>query len=525
MNFNTKLKLLGFVTLAGLCLIGGIIITGLESISDAEETAHRRDGYVIELLEVKASAVSTIMLDPSLQETKDVFTDAEHGIDQHGDKAVKAIIRTEIKDELKQVLALWIQYDRSSQQLIKLAVSDLASANQQLIPLYNQEFKPFQLKLEQFISARQQEALEAKKQAYQILEKIYWEITILLAFVTLANVFVVLNLTSSLKSGLQGIQQKLSPLKTGDLTQRLPTQNNDELSEISRGINEFISELQRIVETVRDDSQQVASAASELAAASEQVLASSNRQSEATSSVAATVEQFSISIDGVSNHATEAEHQAEQYGELSRQGGADVKSAVEEIQRIEQAVNKAVEKMQVLGQQAHEISSIVQVIREVADQTNLLALNAAIEAARAGESGRGFSVVADEVRNLAERTSKSALEITNMITSIQVHTDTASTVMQQGNERVVVGVRQAEQAVNSMRQINDNSDKVMRAISDISVALREQRIASTDIAKNVEYISQMTEANSSAVSQVSSAAMRLKNLSSELRLGVAKFKV
>ena len=187
-----------------------------------------------------------------------------------------------------------------------------------------------------------------------------------------------------------------------------------------------------------------AASASQLSAAAAQVQASSDHQSEATAVVAAKVDSSrSISIKSATAPARR-EGRASQYGELARQGGSNVQSAVTEIRRVETAVNNIVRKMTVLGQQAHEISSIVNVIKEVADQTNLLALNAAIEAARAGESGRGFSVVADEVRNLAERTARSAQEITSMISNIQTNTNEAASVMQEGNDRVVMGVKQAE---------------------------------------------------------------------------------
>lgn len=525
MNFKTKLNLLGFVTLIGLGSIGTITLIGLSSIEEAQDAAHRRKSYVIDLLEVKASALSTVMLEPNLAETRQVFAEAEQKITQHGNAAVNAIRREQIKAELKQVLTLWSKYDTASQQLIQTTTAGVGTDVQKNLAIYNQLFRPFQTQLEAFIQLREQEAVEAKNQAGEISNKFFWQIAAFLLLVSLVNVVVVLNLSGSLKRGLKGIQQKLAPLKAGDLTQRLPAEHDDELSEISSGVNEFIHQLQHIVDTVRHDASMVAAAAEELASASAQVFAGSEHQSEATASVAATTEEFSVSIDQVACHAVDAEHQAEKYGELSRQGGNDVQTAVTEIQRIEQTVNKSVEMMQKLTQQAHAITSIVKVIKDVADQTNLLALNAAIEAARAGESGRGFSVVADEVRNLAARTSKSAQEITDMIVSIQANTDAASLVMQQGNERVEIGVKQAEQAVHSMQQINDNSEQVMRAISDISVALREQRIAGTEIAKNVEYIAQMADENNAAVSHVSAAASKLQHLSAELKQAVAKFKV
>ncbi len=231
-----------------------------------------------------------------------------------------------------------------------------------------------------------------------------------------------------------------------------------------------------------------------------------------------------MSLDQVADNASEAEQKAGMSGDIARRGGVEVQSAVDEIRRIEEIVNSASTQIQALGHKAQEISGIVNVIKEVADQTNLLALNAAIEAARAGEAGRGFAVVADEVRKLAERTARSAQEITNMVGSIQGESEIAISIMIKGNELVAIGVKKAEQAGSSMVQINDSSSGVINAVSDISSALREQRIASTDIAKHMEQIAQMTEESGAAVSEVSFAAMNLEKLAEELQQEVAKFK-
>ncbi|WP_181376255.1 methyl-accepting chemotaxis protein [Novimethylophilus kurashikiensis] len=525
MSIRIKLQTLTAITVLGLGAVSAMTMYGLNAIRDAESTAHRREGYVMDLLEIKASAISTIMLDPTQQETREVFSAAEKSILQHGKSALESIKRPEIREDLKHILSQWDVYNRDSLKLIQLAASDAKAANDQLIPLYNREFKPLQGDLEKFVAKRQMEARQSSETASQVGKRTYWQVMPLLALVMLVNVGVVVWISRSLRAALERIHKKLVPLKAGDLTQRFPEDTEAELNEIGAGVNTFIQELQKIVRETRKDAELVANAAIQLAAASEQVLASSTQQSQATSTVAAAVEQFSVSIDQVSENAAEAERKAALSGELSRNGEVEVQGAVEEIQRIEHSVNDAASKMDVLGQQAQEIGTVVNVIKDVAEQTNLLALNAAIEAARAGESGRGFAVVADEVRKLAERTGKSAQEITNMIVSIQAHTQTATTVMQESNARVSQGVKQAEHAGNSMQQINTSSAEVVQAVSDISTALSEQRAASSEIARNVEQIAQMTEENGAAVLQVSSAAEKLKELASELQAGVAKFKV
>lgn len=523
MSIRTKLRILGFVTLSGLGLILMVTIFGLNAIQEAGDTAHRREAYVIDLLEVKASALSTIMLDPALSETKEVFSAAAQNIELHGAIAVKTIKREAIRDELKSILGQWDRYNKDSQSLIQLGQTDIKTATEKLVPLYNGEFKPFQSALEKFIGVRQSEAAQAREQATEVSGRIFWQLIALIGLIAAVNVFVVLNLARSLQSGLRGIQQKIVLLKQGDLTQRLPSDMDDELGEIAAGVNSFVDELQHIVKNTRDSADMVASSARQLAAAAAQVLDNANHQGETTSSVAASVEEFSVSIDQVADSAAQAEKKAAMSGESSRHAGDEVTSAVAEIRNIEKVVNDASGQIESLGMKAEEISSIINAIREVADQTNLLALNAAIEAARAGEQGRGFAVVADEVRKLAERTTQSAQEITSMIGSIQVQAKNSTSVMRRGNEMVTHGVMLAENAGGSMSQINEGASDVVKAIGDISDVLREQKNASAEIARNIEQIAQMSEESVGAVSEVSSAAGRLEKLAAGLQQEVARF--
>lgn len=525
MNIQTRLKLLNGITVVGLglCLLTTVI--GLNAMHTDTDAAMRRLGYCADLVEIKASAMSTIMLDATAKETRDVFADAEKNIATNGERAVGVIRRAEIRSELQALLAQWQHYDLESQKLLKLAATDVKGANERVTPLYNAEFKPFQVALEKFIAVRQQEARQAVASAETTSNRTYWTIVGLLVLVTLLNVGMVLRLCKTLKRSLVGIQAALAPLRQGDLTCRLPENSGDELGEIGKGVNGFVQELQAIVQRTRKRSDELDLAARQLADASASVLSASGQQSDATSAVAASVEQFSVSIDQVADNAIQAEQRANQAGDLSQRGDKAVSDTVEGIRDIEKIVGDATRQMDELGHQAQEISSIVDVIREVSEQTNLLALNAAIEAARAGEAGRGFAVVADEVRKLAERTSTSAQEITGMVTSIQAHTHAAVDVMRHGNDIVARGASQATQTGESMREINDSATGTMSAVSAISSALREQRTAGTEIARNVERIAQMTEESRAIASGVSDSAERLKALSEELHQEVAHFAV
>jgi methyl-accepting chemotaxis protein len=178
-----------------------------------------------------------------------------------------------------------------------------------------------------------------------------------------------------------------------------------------------------------------------------------------------------------------------------------------------------------LGRQSDQITSIVNTIKEIADQTNLLALNAAIEAARAGEQGRGFAVVADEVRKLAERTTLSTAEIAGMVGKIQNGTRNAVSSMETGVVQAGKGVDLASQAGTSITEIRDGSVRVMEVVNSISDSIREQGTVSSEIAKNIERIAQMSEESANAIQNTTNAARHLQQLSSGLHNSVSRFKL
>ena len=241
--------------------------------------------------------------------------------------------------------------------------------------------------------------------------------------------------------------------------------------------------------------------------------------------MAAAVEQVTVSISHVAESAASARSLAEETGSLSTEGKDLVQNTIGEINKIADSVSKSSEVIHTLGEQSNKISSIVNVIKEIADQTNLLALNAAIEAARAGEQGRGFAVVADEVRKLAERTSLSTKEIAVMIDAVQHGSKSAVQSMDEGRSQVGAGIQMAAQSGDSMARVQTATHQVIDVVEDISTALREQSSASVQIAQNVEKIAQMTEENSAAINEVSQSANLLEQLAAALKKSVSHFKI
>ena len=316
-----------------------------------------------------------------------------------------------------------------------------------------------------------------------------------------------------------------SQIASGDLSADIAVRGRDETALLMQSMQNMQAALRKLVGDINSGVEQLSSSATELAAAASQVSAASDNQSEAASSMAASVEEMTVSIGHISDRAADTQAVSNETGRLSREGAGIVHQSANEMEQIAQSVNESAEVVRRLGEKSAEIAHIVNVIKDIADQTNLLALNAAIEAARAGEQGRGFAVVADEVRKLSEKTAGSTNQIAAMVSAIAEGTQAAVGSMENGVARVEAGVALARQAGQSITQIETASTRLLDAVNDISAALKEQSQASNDIAKHVEKIAQMSEENSVAVKETAQASQGLDTLASSLHSSVSRFKI
>ena len=313
----------------------------------------------------------------------------------------------------------------------------------------------------------------------------------------------------------------MSRAAAGDLTVEVSSASKGSILD-SAGL--MVSSIRKMVAEISLSSTRLIKGAEHISTASREVAKASQHQSDATSSMAAAIEEMTVSINHISDSARDTEENSATSVRLSEAGFDRIQSASREINAISATVSDASVRIEKLADHANQISSIAGVIKEIAGQTNLLALNAAIEAARAGEQGRGFAVVADEVRKLAERTSMATVEIEQMISGVQTDTVQVVGVMGSVLPQIEAGVLAAEGAAESLRQIKDGAQSNLSSIRDVAEATREQSEASNSIAQKVEEIATMVDETTAAMQSTAETAMELEKISNELNVLVSRFR-
>jgi methyl-accepting chemotaxis protein len=317
----------------------------------------------------------------------------------------------------------------------------------------------------------------------------------------------------------------LAKMAQGDMTVRVEGEYRGDHRKIVESINTVAESLERALRDVSEAVSATASASSQISSSTEEMAAGAQEQTSQAGEVASAVEEMTKTILENSRNAGVAAETAKTARENAERGMEVVAETVEGMKRIAEVVQLSAGTVRELGKSSDQIGEIISVIDDIADQTNLLALNAAIEAARAGEQGRGFAVVADEVRKLAERTTKATKEIAGMIKKIQVDTAGAVSSMEQGTGEVEKGKQLADRAGSSLKEIVGVSQKVTDMVTQIAAASEEQSSASEQISKNVEGISKVTGETAQGTQQIARAAEDLNRLTERLQELVSRFTV
>jgi methyl-accepting chemotaxis protein len=313
--------------------------------------------------------------------------------------------------------------------------------------------------------------------------------------------------------------------ETLDFTQRLNCTALDEIGTITQSFDHMVASIQKAVQDIGTEVGKTSVMVDTINTVAEHITQDSSSQSSSTSAMAAAIEEMTVSIDTVASSASTAQEMAQNTRKISEEGSQIIENTRAEIGTIAQIVSNASKVITTLNEDSQQISRVVNVIKEVADQTNLLALNAAIEAARAGEQGRGFAVVADEVRKLAERTAQSTGDISSMANKIQVSVSETVLEMEKVVGHVASGQSLAQEAGERMQIIHEEASKVSNAVTDISSALKEQSQASQEVAQQVDSIYKMTQQNNSSAEETVANTKRLEEMAKTVKNTLSRFRV
>jgi methyl-accepting chemotaxis protein len=471
-----------------------------------------------------------LLLEPSV-EKKRLYASNQEACKQRFQQAMdrwRSVARTQGQKEISEAEAGMKEYEAINTKVITLSLSGKSAEGsaysiQEGVPVFQKTLNPINQAVERYRQQMPENAKQGEEEYQSARLTVLLTIVLGLGGGTLCAILVTIGTIRR----IHVVRDHMRTLADGegDLTKRLHIIHDDEMGDLGQCLNRFIESLHEIVSEVISDTQGIAAASQQLAANAMQISRAANRQRAETVNIATAMQEMSATVVEVSNNSSRAAENAGQAEAAARKGGDTVRGTVETIRTIATDTRAAAERIHVLGTSSHQIGKIIGVIDDIADQTNLLALNAAIEAARAGEQGRGFAVVADEVRKLAERTSSATGEITGMVTNIQEETRKAVDAMNNSSKQVDAGVERAMGAGTALEEIITGASAVQSNIAQIATAATEQASTTDEMAHNMEQISKMVEESATASLEAARAITSLSEQATKLQALTGRFTV
>jgi methyl-accepting chemotaxis protein len=540
--FN-NLSLRARLWLFGLVSVSGIAVLAFSSVWHAYQSKATLLGFVDEKIALSRTASTTyaqglqmgqalrnILLDPANKKAYENFDGANESFSKETDKLISLISKNssgnEVATRLQNNIGIWQPIQKQILDLIKDGKGPEAMSL-----LVTKETPAWRAVRQDLLDLVKKSEADAEQDRIRLVNGLDNSSTFaimlgLLSFLMVGaiTVFVARGIFKQVGGEPAYAASTLQRIANGDLSQKVLVRPGDKASIIA-AMNDMQSQMQQLIGGTVSNAESVVHESEGMQNDATQLSASAQEQSSAAAAIAAAVEQLTVSIGVMSENANEAGALASRSEKQAKDGLGVVSTTTDTIQKVADGMAQATTTMAELAQKVNNITNIVQAIREIADQTNLLALNAAIEAARAGEQGRGFAVVADEVRKLAELTTKSTQEISGIVEGVRQTTEAAVDSLSRVKAMALDGATQTESVRKAVMLMDQSSLEVGKAVESIVDALREQTAASTDIAQRIELIAQGIEQTHAASAESSRRSGVLVDLSHALKENVRRFRV
>jgi methyl-accepting chemotaxis protein len=417
-------------------------------------------------------------------------------------------------------------YELVDKQFVPAALSGKTKKVRKLLPELMSRYEACQVATAEMVQAD----LDDGKKALRHVDSTMTRRSVMLVVLGVALVIIVsvlgLLITSSVNRGMAAILSTIQEISANNLD--IPDTeiiSQDEIGTAGAALNTMKNNLRNVIQAIAQTAEHVASASEELSSSANLQAQGAETQTNQTARIATAMQEMSSTVLQVSENSIKASEASRHAAETARQGGSIVDGALRKMRSISDAVSSSAKKMEEFGKSSDQIGRIAGVIDDIANQTNLLALNAAIEAARAGEQGRGFAVVADEVRKLAERTTTATEEIAQMIQSIQNGTKSAVAAMEGGTQEVEDGVKATSQAGDALKEIIHMAEQVGEMIMQIATAATQQSSASEEVNASMEQIATLVKESADGAQQSAKACQDLSSLALDLQKMVQLFRL